>query len=106
MNAELMESIENGQTESTEATRAADQRRDRRAIAALFPEARGTLDVKVLWQRGGGRFYRVNWWTGVEDGDAKILRSAFVRIDEADGEIKITDDTRRSTLTTLPSRAA
>lgn len=69
---------------------------DRRAIAAKFVDARGRLDVRHLWTRNGHRYYRVNWWTGIDEGDASVLRSAFVSVEDADGATVVTDHTRKA----------
>lgn len=57
----------------------------RRAIAASFQNARGTLEIKPLWQRTGRHFFRVNWWTNVSGPNPRILESAFVSVSEVDG---------------------
>lgn len=57
----------------------------RRAIAATFQDARGTLEIKPLWTCRGESFFRVNWWTGVDLHRPQIANSAFVAVSETDG---------------------
>lgn len=64
---------------------------DRRAIAAKFLQARGKLDVRHLWTRNGQRFYRANWWTAIDTGNASITQSEFVCVEDGSGESRVVD---------------
>lgn len=63
----------------------------RRLIAAAYYENAAALDVRHLWSRGGGHYFRVNWRHVGGRHDGGIYRSAFVAIDESSGAPVITD---------------
>ncbi len=61
----------------------------RRAIAAAFPGAIGKLEIRRLWSRGETSYFRVNWWTGFDGGNARIRASEFVAVDYAESELVV-----------------
>ncbi len=70
--------------EQPDATEAVVSGESRRAIAAAFPGAVGKLEIRRLWSHGETSYYRVNWWTGIDGGDARIRASEFVAVERGE----------------------
>jgi hypothetical protein len=68
----------------------------RSAVARMFFDVQGRLDIRELWSDGLTHRFRLNWWR-YDQGmrEQRIWRSAFVTVMETDNGPEVREETVR-----------